>query len=355
MSSAMNKKFSKYLAENNYLFTGRGTTCLYLILKANKIEKMGVLVPANICYAAILAIIYAGYTPVFIDVGSDGNINYKMLQKVDLRNVGAAIIPHMYGNPCVDIPKIALYLKKRGVLFIEDCALAMGAEASSQMVGNFGDYAIFSFGYSKTVDVGYGGLLVTKRDLSEIEKENEKLNYYDVKLDEKLKLFSQLYSLIRYDTKPDFIEYVYKGFYLNYKDCFLFRSPREHNQNIIKQIGSLGKIIKKRRDNVKLYERELNPNDNFEIYKFDDEAVPWRFNLLIKEKYKKRLLKYLLVNKVPVSDWYPVVAPIFGIHTPFPHVQAIEKRILNFPLIGLNRLKIQRIANKINEFFKKES
>jgi len=350
----MNKGFKEYLEENSYLFTGRATTGFYLILKANKIKNMGVLVPANICYAAVLAVIYSGNRPIFVDVSLDGNINYKILQTTVFKNIAVAIIPHMFGNPCIDISKISLYLKKRGILLIEDCALAMGAEINRQMVGDFGDYAVFSFGYSKTIDLGYGGLIVTKNDLTQIQKVNNRFNYYDTGIGEKLKLISELYRVIRNNNETDFAKYIFKYFTKYYKNCFLFRSTREHDQDIIKQVESLNKIIEERRDNVKFYEQELNYNNNIEIYKFNNGAVPWRFNLLIEEKYKKPLIKYLLANNIPVSDWYPTVAPIFGVHVPFLNAQAIEKKILNFPLMGLDRFKISSITDVINEFWKKE-
>jgi dTDP-4-amino-4,6-dideoxygalactose transaminase len=55
------------------------------------------------------------------------------------------------------VPSLAGICRKRGVLLIEDCALALGAGTEEQRAGKFGDLAIFSFTKS---DWCYGGGMV---------------------------------------------------------------------------------------------------------------------------------------------------------------------------------------------------
>ena len=48
------------------------------------------------------AVLYAGCTPVFVDIAEDGNVDPADLRKVlrETNNVGAALLVHMYGLPC---------------------------------------------------------------------------------------------------------------------------------------------------------------------------------------------------------------------------------------------------------------
>jgi len=83
--------------------------------------------------------------------------------------------PHMYDNHNVIIPvhlmghpaemdSIKAFANKHGMLVIEDCAQAIGAEYHGRKVGTIGDCGIFSFNQSKTVSTGEGGMLITNND-----------------------------------------------------------------------------------------------------------------------------------------------------------------------------------------------
>lgn len=72
------------------------------------------------------------------------------------------------------------------------------------------------------------------------------------------------------------------------------------------------------------------------------EILPFGFG-----RKKRMLIDKLLERKVPVSDWYPVVTPIFGAENPYGNAYRMEKKIINFPLL-IDDKEIQRICNIIN-------
>lgn len=144
------------------LVVSRAASAIYLVLSALRLPNKQVLVPANLCYAAIFPILYAGYEPVFCDVDvTSGNVTYESVAAALTPETGAMIVPHMYGNPVGDMPEIAQICRQSGILLIEDCASAMGAKSPGYPLGAMGDYTVYSTGYSKTLDLGYGGLLVS--------------------------------------------------------------------------------------------------------------------------------------------------------------------------------------------------
>ena len=148
------------------LTVGRAAVGIYLALMQEGIRDKEVLVPANVCYAAVFPIILSGNRPLFCDVEStSGNLSCaKVLDRIT-DDTAAVVLPHMYGNPIKDIEIIATNLRGRGIIVIEDCASALGATVNGRACGDFGDYSVFSFGHSKTLDLGGGGMLFSDKPL----------------------------------------------------------------------------------------------------------------------------------------------------------------------------------------------
>ena len=99
-------KFIEKLEEYNTTITGRASTAIYAILKVSNISNMNVLLPANICYAAVYPVILSGNKPMFVDINDDGNLTLEIIKNCK-NDFAAAIIPHMYGNICLEIEEIS--------------------------------------------------------------------------------------------------------------------------------------------------------------------------------------------------------------------------------------------------------
>src|SRR5690606_31562269 len=76
-----------------------------------------------------------------------------------------AVIPvHLAGWPA-DMPAIMAVARQHGLVVIEDCAQAHGAEIEGRPVGSFGDAATFSFCQDKIISTGgEGGLVAFQSD-----------------------------------------------------------------------------------------------------------------------------------------------------------------------------------------------
>ena len=337
--------------KKNIVFTGRAATAIYLILKSLKKNKGMVIFPANICYAAIYPAIYAGYNIKLIDIdGKSGNIDCEELKKY-IHTADVVVVPHMYGNPVTYIEDISTLCKNNNVVLIEDCASAMGAKVKGKLCGTFGDYSIFSTGYSKTIDVGGGGFLVTDYPVDKIKAEYELIEEKSANLEPDEAFFSKLYRLIRNTPNQSLEKYIWYGLRDNLKPLFIYKDSAIE-EKIVKAVDELPEIIQRRKKDLDLYHNNLSDCESFSLYTWEHGFVPWRCNILVKEN-KKELISYLLSKNVPVSDWYPSVQNIFGIEEVFENTKKMEEEILNFPLL-IDEEEIVRICKEIKNFYNRK-
>lgn len=71
----------------------------------------------------------------------------------------AVMLTHFAGIPARETEEIAALCKSRGVVLIEDCAHALGAEIRGRRCGTWGDFGAFSFYSNKNISTGEGGAL----------------------------------------------------------------------------------------------------------------------------------------------------------------------------------------------------
>jgi dTDP-4-amino-4,6-dideoxygalactose transaminase len=129
-----------------------------------------VLVQAFTCVAVPNSILWAGATPVYVDIDKTYNMDPGKLEDLLKKRYALcsmrpanrlkAIIPvHLYGQPA-DMDPILSVAKKYGLRVVEDAAQAHGALYKGKPVGSVGDMACFSFYPGKNLGAyGDGGPL----------------------------------------------------------------------------------------------------------------------------------------------------------------------------------------------------
>lgn len=139
-----------------------GTNALVVALRALGLGPGDeVIVPAFTFVATLNAVLHAGATPRFADIGDDFTM--------DPASVAAAIGPatravvpvHLYGCPAdMDAIGEAIAGAEAPVAIVEDAAQALGASFGERPAGSFG-LGCFSFYATKNVTTGEGGVVTT--------------------------------------------------------------------------------------------------------------------------------------------------------------------------------------------------
>lgn len=160
---AFEKSFAEYLGKKFCIGVASGTDALFLSLLALGIGKGDeVIVPAATFIATANAVLYAGATPVFVDILSDHpTIDPSQVEDRISRRTKAIIPVHMQGFPA-DMKRIQHIAKKRRLVVIEDACQAHGSLYFGKKAGTLGTTAAFSFYPSKNLGAfGDAGAIVT--------------------------------------------------------------------------------------------------------------------------------------------------------------------------------------------------
>lgn len=158
MAEQFENEFSKYLGLKGGVVTSSGAAAIYLALKTLDVKKNDeVILPSYVCRSVMDAVIWAGGTPVLCDIGEDWNMNIDTLKPHISEKTKAIIVVHTFGI-AADVSPIC----DLDIPIIEDICQAFGAKINGQYVGTFGDFAICSFGATKLLTTGGGGMLLSK-------------------------------------------------------------------------------------------------------------------------------------------------------------------------------------------------
>ena len=163
--SSFEKEFAEYLGIENCIATTSGTTALEVAIRALGIGKGDTVVTTLFSFiASTNAIVYTGATPVFADIDEktfliDPAAIERTLSKHP--EAKALLVVHLFGQ-CCDMDAIMEIVKKHGLILIEDCAQAHGAEWNGRKAGTFGNAGCFSFYPTKNMTTSEGGAVVTR-------------------------------------------------------------------------------------------------------------------------------------------------------------------------------------------------
>jgi len=240
------EKFAEYVGSEYAVAVSSCTTALHLSLIASGIGPGDeVICPSMSFIATANAIVHAGANPVFAEVNSDYNLDFKHVKSLISEKTKAILLVHQIGMPA-DIDGFKELCSKNNLILIEDAACAVGSSYKGVKIGSHSDLVCFSFHPRKVITTGDGGMITTS---------NKEFNA-------RLRLLRQhgmsVNDMVRHQSKEIIIEeYTEVGY--NYRLTDVQASMG------VKQLEKLDWIVGERKKIAQRYNEALAELDYFEL------------------------------------------------------------------------------------------
>lgn len=157
------ERFADIHGVRHAVAVNNGTTALIAAMEVLGIQPGDEVVTTPFTFVATLnAILGAGATARFADIGDDYNLRADLAAEQINERTKALMPVHLYGLP-VDLDGFETVALERGVFVVEDAAQAVGARYKDRTVGGAG-LACFSLYATKNISTGEGGVVTTNDD-----------------------------------------------------------------------------------------------------------------------------------------------------------------------------------------------
>ncbi|MDP3724810.1 MAG: aminotransferase class I/II-fold pyridoxal phosphate-dependent enzyme, partial [bacterium] len=324
-----------------------GRTSIATFLQALGLQSGDeVLCQAFTCIAVPQAVRKANGTPIFVDIGSDLNMDVSDLEKKITSKSRAIIVQHTFGAPA-DLDAILAIAKKHRLFLIEDCAHSLGGVWNGKKLGTIGDAAILSFGRDKAISgVDGGALLVNNPKIAESVKSAWSNTHFPARGEV---VRSLLHPLITMAGRR-----LYGRFFLGQaliggvrmiglleKKNFGARLPHALAELALLQWGRLEAMNARRRTISKRYREELDVPGVEHPQRENDVFL--RYPLLVDDPQSLR--QFAKSQGILLGDWY---------NRPFgscPQAERVCKSIVNLPTMPwMIEADVDRVIHIVKEW-----
>lgn len=159
----LEQQFADIHGVRHAVAVNNGTTALIAAMKALELQPGDEVITTPFTFVATLnAILDAGATARFADIGEDFNIDPARVGDLINDRTKALMPVHLYGLPA-RMDELGDLAAGNDLAIIEDAAQAVGASFKDRMVGSFG-IGCFSLYATKNISTGEGGMITTDDD-----------------------------------------------------------------------------------------------------------------------------------------------------------------------------------------------
>lgn len=154
-------KFASFCKSRYAVTVSNATNALHLAIDVLGLgDGDEIIIPDFTMMAPVFAILQNRCIPVFVDIDETWNMDVDQIESKISKKTKAILVVHNYGHPAY-MPAIKRICDKYGLLLIEDCSEAIGAEVDGEFIGNWGDISCYSFYANKIITTGEGGMITT--------------------------------------------------------------------------------------------------------------------------------------------------------------------------------------------------
>ena len=331
---------ANYTGRKYALSFNSGTSALHANILAHDITFGEVIVPSFTFISTANAVVLTGAKPIFAEIEDESYGLDPEDVKEKITSKTKAIIPVHYGGaPCKEIKALKEIAEDHNLIIIEDAAESIGSKIGQELVGTFGNSAMFSFCQNKIITSGEGGIIVT-----------DSKNVF-----EKLKLIR---SHGRVENKNDYFtttavfDYIQAGY--NYRMSSITAALA------LSQFKKINMIIKMRREKASYYNEKLSKikdikiptevKNHFHVYQLYTIQLE---NNKIREKLHQNLTKAGIMSKIYFDPIH--LKTLYKKYFDFkegnlPKTELISQKVLTLPLYPtLSNKEMDYIIGKIKD------
>lgn len=323
------EEFSKAQNVRYTIGVGNGTDAISVALHALGVSKGDeVITVANSFIATTEAVSLLGGKPVLVDCESDSyNIDTTQIESKITDRTKVIIPVHLYGQPA-NMDEIMRIAEKHNLSVMEDSAQGVVAEYKGKKVGNFGDFATFSFYPGKNLGA-YG-------DAGAIVSNNEDLAV-------KARMYANHGRIAKYDHEFEGINSRLDGI---------------QGAVLSVKLKYIEEWTAKRRAVAKRYNELLEDCEHIVLPKEMDYAKHVYHLFVIRSKKRDELQSYLKENGIQSGIHYPIALHNLNAykylgHQPndFPNANQFTTEILSLPMFPeMTEEQIKYVAQTIKNF-----
>ncbi|MCB9062405.1 MAG: DegT/DnrJ/EryC1/StrS family aminotransferase [Halobacteriovoraceae bacterium] len=338
---------NRFQNENIILFS-RVNSLFWGILKSLP-KKKYVVLPSTLCLSPLFVIQHLGYEPLFIDTNlKTGQIDladFKTKISKHFSEISLVLCAHLLGikSPIEEVVKFCSNYK---IPVIEDSAQAMPEEGYKSCA----DYFLLSFGHTKIIDCGHGGMLITK-DLPTKQEVLNQISEIRTELDDNLRELSINYRKEYYEYFNNKEFFKLGEFYKKYFPLILVNDSHVDWNRIYNQLQNLDTLIKNRIINTEIYDESFEKLPISVIRKYEQWPL-WRYSFLCDELHRDELISELRLKSLDVSSWYPSLNSfIQNGHFETPMATEFQNRVVNLWVDYADQNTTRKVADVVRKYF----
>lgn len=311
-TTKLEHRVANLTARNEAIAVGRAAWGLFSLLsiwkRGNKSQRIAL--PSFLCQSPLAAILLAGWQPEFCDVDLEtGNVSVAEWGRAIDSGVNAVLFVHLFGN-VGDADYVSRICRSKGLHFIEDAAQSFGGTWEGQPCGAFGDAAIVSFGHTKLIDVGHGGMVLTNDSMLATEVRSFESNYARNTADAQIvgKQFRDKFYAARHQliSAPDGARADFRGLMRIYEPLIPSKWKPEVSEEILARLNHLDDAVQERREKSEMYMDILRDTALIPL-SMSPGSVPWRatFRLPGIDWLEQDAISEAVRGEgVDISNWY---------------------------------------------------
>lgn len=311
-TTKLERRVASLTARNEAIAVGRAAWGLFSLLSiwksANTSQKIAL--PSFLCQSPLAATLLAGWQPEFCDVDLEtGNVSNAEWKRAIDSGVNAVLFVHLFGN-VGDADYVSEICRSKGIHFIEDAAQSFGGTWEGQPCGAFGDAAIVSFGHTKLIDVGHGGMVLTNDSKLATEVRSFECNYSARIPDAPAiaKQFRGKFYAARHQlgSAPEDAREDFKGLMRIYEPLITSRWKPEVSEEILVRLNHLDDAVQERREKNEMYIDILRDTALVPLG-MSLGSVPWRATFRLPGigwTEQDAISDAVRAEGVDISNWY---------------------------------------------------